>query len=159
VIAGCSAIGAHIAGPVAWLAVVDGDGNLMDDRADRLELEAAELSQSRSISEFEETVEHLLGRLVPGRLTLVRAGSSRLVTPSDSRRRGWIEAALMMAAQRSGVEFSDVTHEKIEKEFGARPTDSTFGRIMATRLEEDPPPRWKERAPAFAAALLAQGDG
>jgi hypothetical protein len=149
----------HIAGPVARLAVVDGDGTLMDDRADRLELEAAELLQPRSISEFEETVEHLLGRLVLGRLILLSAGTSRLVTPSDSRRRGWIEAALMMATQRAGVAFSGVTHEKIEKEFGARPTDSTFGRIMATHLAKDPPPRWKERAPAFAAALLAQGDG
>jgi hypothetical protein len=149
-------IGVHIGGRVVWLATVDSEGRLLADRDDRLELvEESELAAPRALSEFEETAEHLLGRLAPSHLVLVRAGSSRMASPTDSRRRGWIEGALMMAVHRSGVLFSDVTHDAIKKEFGARPTDPELARIMATHLAENPPPRWKERSPAYAAALLA----
>jgi len=143
---------------MVWVAVIDDSGGLVADRIDRLELETSELSLPRSLSEFEETVEHLLRRLVARELVLVRAGSSqRHQAANDYRRRGWIEGVLMIAAHRTGVTFSDVTHDRIEGAFGVRPSDPSFSKIMSEHLAVRTPARWKERAPAFAAASLAAG--
>jgi hypothetical protein len=105
---------------------------LIEDRVDRLELIGAELTAGRGLAEFEESVEALVRRLKPGRVAMLAAGSSGMpASPTDSRRRGWIEGALMIASHRGGARFDTVTHPAVKKEVGKKPTDKEFGDAAA----------------------------
>ncbi len=148
-----AALGVHIAAGTAWFAPTSALCELVPDAVDRLELKENELDLPRALSELELSIEHLLGRQTPGVVVLLRPGTGYSPSPSDSRRRGWIEGALLTACHRSGTEFVDVTHDRLKKQFGIKPTNKAFAAGLADRLDGKPPVKWGDRALAFAAAL------
>jgi hypothetical protein len=151
-------LGVHVAAGTLWLAPVAHDGTLVNDRVDRFELAGSELTEERRLAELEESLEALLRRLGPRAVALLNAGKTpRPPSPSDSRRRGWLEAALMIAAARTACAVMRVTHDAVEKEAGVRPSDKEFRKRMAERLPSATPARWSDRAPAYGAAIVALG--
>jgi hypothetical protein len=147
-------VGVHIAADTVWLAPIAVDGALVIGDDDRLQLYSPALPLTRALSEFEQSFEEILDRCQPNVLALLKPGASqRKPAPSDSRRRGWLESAMMIAGHRSGIEIAEVTHEKVAKCLGVRPTDPSFVSRAAERLPSGPPQRWKERAPAYGAAV------
>lgn len=149
------ALGVHLKAGVAWLAVVDADGDLVLDRVDRLEPPKG-LSEARALAELEESLEHLLNRLHPGTVALLKPGSStRNPSPSVSRSRGRLEGAVLIAAHRSGTPLVEVTHDAVERCVGARPPAAEFPDLALAHVTSGRPARWGERAPAFAAGLTA----
>lgn len=66
----------------------------------------------------------------------------------------------MIACARKVKELKWISHDKVEQVIGARPTAKDFKAQASKQLSNKPPPRWAERAPAFAAALVAmKGSG
>lgn len=152
------ALGVHISAGIAWLGPVTPDGVLLDDSTDRLAAEIEDLPLGRSFSEFEEGFEALLRRLSPRSVALLDAGKSRhKPKASVSRRRGAVEALVSLAAFRTEMPLESVTHDRVEAALGHRPSHDSLAVELGRRLEERPP-RWSERAPAFAAALAVVSD-
>lgn len=155
-----AALGVHVSAGVAWLGSASSEGELVLNSTDRLEAEIGGLSLGRSFSEFEEGFEALLRRLEPGCVALLDAGKSRhKLKVSTSLRRGAVEALVTLAAFRADTALRRVTHDQVEKALGHRPSHDSLATRLAKGLEEQRPARWKDRVPAFAAALtVIRGD-
>lgn len=109
-----------------------------------------------ALSELEESLEQLLRRIQPSIVAILKPGTSRTPpAPSDSRRRGRLEGALMIAVQRAGCDLVEVTHDAVKGEFGFRPGDEQFRERVARQIASARPARWANRAPAYGAALVA----
>lgn len=148
-------LGAHITAGVTWLAPVSRGGGLVADHVDRLELGGGALSEERALSEFEESFEALLSRLQPGVVALLDMGTSgRPSKPTVVRSRGQMEGALMIACERGSCGLTRISHDQVQKAVGMRPTAQGFSRQLGKRLSSDPPVRWNERGPAYAAASV-----
>lgn len=148
-------LGVHLAAGTLWLALVAGDGNLRADRTNRLDLADSALGVSRALCELEDDLTALLRRLKPTAVAVLSAGSGRFKPdPRDSRRRGWLEAVVMVASSRTGYEAVWVSHDKVANLFASRPSDRGFGKAAAVRLKCAPPERWEHRASAYAAAVV-----
>jgi hypothetical protein len=149
-------LGAHIKAGTVWLALLSEDGQLVDDRVDRLVLHDDTLPAMRALSEHEESLEELLNRLRPASMALLKAGSG-LNSPaqSDSLRRGWLEGTVMLSCYRTATNLELVTHDAVKKMIGTRPSDRSFSAIATTRLGSSTPNRWTERAPAYGAGAVA----
>lgn len=151
------ALGVHLAAGVAWLAVATAEGRLVPDRADRVALRDDELGDQRAVHEFEVSLEELIERLEPELVALLEAAPSQNPPSArSSRKRGWLEAGLMLAAHRKSSELVRVTHADVKNALGVRPSkQSDLHCVVRSSVDGEAPPRWDLRAPAFAAAIVA----
>lgn len=148
-------LGVHIAAGVFWFGCVTVTGDHVDDRDDRLVLEDAKLGEARALSELEESLEALLVRLAPATVALLDAGSSSQARAATvAQRRGQLEALILVAACRTGIDLVRVTHPAVKKTFGIPPARPELRGLTADELGINSPPNWNHRAPAFAAALV-----
>ncbi|MHB8220576.1 MAG: hypothetical protein ACYDHU_09705 [Acidimicrobiales bacterium] len=147
-------LGAHIKSGTIWLACAGPDGELLPDRQDRLELADGELGRPRALVELLESLEAVLERLRPRTVVLLRAGtSSHPRATSGVQRRSWLEAVIMLACHRTDTRFLEVTHDRVKKIVGVKPSGKEFAATVAAQIEGKAPPRWGDRAPAYGAAL------
>jgi hypothetical protein len=152
-------LGLHIAADVLWVACVAADGELMNAEPDRLQLKGGGQQEEFALAELEESVESVLQRFDPDSVALLRSGTSkRQPAPTRTQRRAWIEASVMIACARAAKDLAWITHERIKTVIGLRPTAEEFQVRVADRLGTDPPPRWAERAPAYAAGVVVLKD-
>lgn len=149
-------VGVHLAAGVAWFASTDGDGQFIEDRSDRIELQDDELGEARALDEFEESAEALLRRIQPQALALLNAGQSqRPPAAPDSRKRGALEGALLIAAHRTSTPVVRVGHQEVENELGHRPTKpNELRQDLAAEVANGAPSNWSSRGPALAAAVV-----
>jgi hypothetical protein len=63
----------------------------------------------------------------------------------------------MIAFARRGHLLARVSHAAVKKALGGGPTAPDFRDRVAQHLSKSPPKRWPERAPAYAAGLVALG--
>lgn len=153
-------LGVHLTPGVAWVALVDSTDALIDGRDDRLAVPSGELSEGRALSEFLKSFEALIRVVGPDQIALLDVGRTRFKPKvADSQRRGQAEAILLVAAHRGASEgVTRISHDQVEGVFESRPSDDGFPKIAASRLPGDPPPRWTDRAKAYAAAVAALKD-
>lgn len=149
--------GVHLAAGVAWFAGADADGQFIEDRTDRIELQDEELGEARALHEFEESAEAFLRRIQPQALALLNAGQSqRPPAAPDSRKRGALEGVLMLAAHRTSTPVVRVGHQEVENELGHRPTKAKeLRKDLAAEVTDGAPSNWNSRGPALAAAVVA----
>jgi Holliday junction resolvasome RuvABC endonuclease subunit len=153
-------LGVHLAAGVLWFGLVSQDGGHVEDRTDRLTLEDGRLGEPRALAELEESVEALLRRLRPSAVGLLNAGTSKQAPkPTVSRRRGHLEAVVLMAAERTSTGVVRVTQDSVKKAFGGTPASKEARDAIAAELGIEPLPNWDNRAPAYATALVVAGEG
>lgn len=149
-------LGIHLAAGVCWFGLVSPESKYVDDRIDRLTLEDSKLGEARALAELEESVQALLRRLQPTGVALLNAGASKqAMSPSDARRRGQLEAVVLLAAHRTSTTISRVTHDEVKKAFGTTAASKELRAVIARELAITPRTKWDNRAPAFASALVA----
>ena len=150
-------LGVHIAAGTLWFASVLRGGEFVDDRIDRLKV-AFDLGEERALSEAEESIQDLLGRLQPVAVALLKPGAGQnQPKPSDTLRRGQVEGALLIACHRSGAGVELVTHNAVEKIVGKRPSGAEYCTLAAALLSCKRPNQWSNRAPAYGAGLAVAG--
>ena len=153
-------VGVRLAAGVVWFASASDTGQFVDDRTDRLVLADDSLGEDRALAELLQSMEALFARLGGPKIALLNAGSSRKgIKLNPTLRRGALEGVVAVAAHRQAGGLVRVTHERVEKCVGVRPTDAMLREKLASRVLGDPPARWSDRAPAFAAAVTVMEDG
>ncbi len=154
-------LGLHVDAARAWVAAVAEDGTLVDVGQDRLELPTTLGSPERALSELFESCSELVRWLDPASIAVLEAGAFSKPPPAEaSRGRGRVEAVIMLAAETYGVPIVWVSHRDVGHAFGVRPADRELPKQLADRLGgSKPPPKWSDRARAFAVALVALGAG
>jgi Holliday junction resolvasome RuvABC endonuclease subunit len=152
-----SFVGMHIAAGVVWLAqATREDRAFINDPVDRLELESGDLSPGRALAELVESLESVLARLAPAGVALLSAGSGQnRPSTADLLRRGRIESAIMIAASHQSVPLVEVSHDAVKRAVGVSPAKKATLLSMLAERVPDPPKKWSERAPAYAAAIAA----
>ena len=152
-----AALGIHVAAQAVWFAAVSAQGDLINEGLDRLALGGGELSEHRALSELEESLEGVLDELKPRTVGLLQAGTSNRPTRTGPvRGRALVEAAVMIACAKKGHDLRTISHPAVKKAVGMAPTADGFREEMSRRLVSGPPPRWADRAPAYAAGLAAK---
>lgn len=151
-------LGVHIAAGTFWFASVQAGGTFVDYRTDRLKV-AFDLGEERALSEVEESLQALFGRLQPGAVALLKPGTGQnQPKASDTLRRGHLEGVLLIASYRKRVRVELVTHNAVEKIVGERPSGAKYCALAAAKLSCERPNQWSNRAPAYGAGLVVAGD-
>ena len=89
----------------------------------------------RIVREFEESLKELIVRLNPDVIALLEAGQSQNPPSAQaSRRRGWLEGAVMMAAHRTTTRLVRVTHTQVKNELGVRPSQAAIREVLRDKV-------------------------